>query len=325
MNSFRAMPTSRAEAVLLAVLLAVLAATGAGACSDDFSPYNRLDKLRVLAIRSDLVAPVTGETAALTALVYAPPGETVTLAWSWCPFAGPSAQGSRCLVDQADLAAWSGGVPNLPPFDLGTGDSVSLANTFDPALLRQLCTGAVAGTPLPEIPDCADGFPALIKLVARSSGDQVVAVRPLRLRFEPPAEPELNPEIEGVTLVVGGQTYAVDELGTAVVPRGVEASVVIAVAESSAERFTAADEAGQLVAARERLFFTWFVETGETKHERTLFIDGVTSLAEARENRWTVPGTEAEPRDRARIVIVARDSRGGVGWRTGTVGLERAP
>jgi hypothetical protein len=306
-------------------LLAALAAICAPGCGDDFSPYNRLDKLRVLAIRSEPVAPAPGETTALTALIYAPPGETVALSWSWCPFTGPAGQGSPCLVDEADLAVWSGGAPNLPPFELGAADSVSLPNTFDPALLRQLCTGAVAGTSLPEIADCTDGFPAQIKLVARSSDDEVVAVRPLRLRFESPTEPSFNPEIEGVTLLVGGQTSVVDDVGTAIIPREVETRVTIAAAESSAEPFTAADEAGQPIAVRERLFFTWFVEAGETKHERTLFIDGVTSFADARENRWTVPRIEDEPRDRLRIIVVARDSRGGVGWRTGTVALEGTP
>jgi hypothetical protein len=308
-----------------AVLIGVLVATWGGACGDDFSPYNRLDKLRVLAIRSEPVAPAPGESAALTALVYAPPAETVTLAWSWCPFAGPSGQGYPCLVDEAALIAWSGGAPDLPPFDLGSGEGASFANTFDPNLLRQLCTGGVAGVALPEIPDCTGGFPALIKVVARSARDEVVAVRPVRLLFENPAEPSLNPEIDGVTLLLNGQMSAVDDAGTAVIPRGVETPLAIVVSESSAERFTATDEQGQPIAARERLFFTWFVEAGDTKHERTSFIEGATSFADASENRWAVPRTEDEPRDRARIIIVARDSRGGVGWRPGTVALERAP
>jgi hypothetical protein len=308
-----------------AVLIGILGATWGGACGDDFSPYNRLDKLRVLAIRSEPVAPAPGESAALTALIYAPPGETVTLAWSWCPFAGPSGQGYPCLVDEAALVAWSGGAPDLPPFDLGGGEGASFANTFDPGLLRELCAGEVAGAALPEIPDCTGGFPALIKVVVRSSRDEVVAVRPLRLLFESATEPSLNPEIDGVILRVNGQASDVDDLGTAVIPRSVETPLAIVVSESAAERFTAADDRGQPIAARERLFFTWFVEAGETEHERTSFIEGATSFADASENHWTVPRSEDEPRDRARIIIVARDSRGGVGWRTGAVALEPAP
>lgn len=53
------------------------------ACDDDLSPYNRLDKLRVLAIQGEPVDLRPGGAVTLTPLVYAPPGHGVTLRWSW--------------------------------------------------------------------------------------------------------------------------------------------------------------------------------------------------------------------------------------------------
>ena len=51
----------------LAVVPALLVA--ASSCAgDDFDPYNRLGSLRVLAIKSDPVAPAPGERATLTSL-----------------------------------------------------------------------------------------------------------------------------------------------------------------------------------------------------------------------------------------------------------------
>ena len=67
------------------------------------------------------------------------------------------------------------------------------------------------------------------------------------------------------------------------------------------------------------MFLTWFVEGGETKSERTTFIDGVLSIDKARLNEWKTPKTKDYEPDRLRVLVVIRDGRGGVGWRTAVV------
>src|SRR5688572_3547922 len=85
-------------------------------CDDDFTPYNRLDKLRVLAIQGEPVDLRPEGSVTLTPLVYAPPGHGVALRWSWCPLSGPRDSGSACLLTAEELSAATG-LP-LPASDL---------------------------------------------------------------------------------------------------------------------------------------------------------------------------------------------------------------
>jgi hypothetical protein len=89
-----------------------------------------------------------------------------------------------------------------------------------------------------------------------------------------------------------------------------------------AQAYRGSNEDGQIADMRERLRLTWFVESGVTRYEQTGFIDGVTGdFAGALENRWK-PGVEKDsPAAAARIVVVIRDNRGGVSWRSGAVSL----
>src|SRR5215468_7553226 len=113
------------------LVLALLAA----ACAQDFDPYYLLNSPRVLALRSDPVAPYTDETTTLSAYVYLPPGAAVTdRAWSWCPAPGSANDGYPCLVTEAQL----GGA--VPAFDLGHGETASFKNSIAPEALRQICS-----------------------------------------------------------------------------------------------------------------------------------------------------------------------------------------
>jgi hypothetical protein len=75
----------------------------------------------------------------------------------------------------------------------------------------------------------------------------------------------------------------------------------------------------------ERLFLTWFVETGDMDDQRTSFFSGSTSFDDLVKNVWTPAKTKDYSPSTARIYVVAHDSRGGVGWRGGVVNLEAAP
>ena len=67
-----------------------------------------------------------------------------------------------------------------------------------------------------------------------------------------------------------------------------------------AETLHGLDDDGAAGDARERLFLTWFVESGDTDDERTSFIDGVVPLEDALENEWTPAGRRTTPRDTSR-------------------------
>jgi hypothetical protein len=320
------MPRSRSAptpAITFAfALVALTVPVLAGGCDDDFTPYARLDKLRVLAIGATPVRPLPGETATLTPLVYAPEGTAVTRSWSWCPFVGEARDGYPCLVDEAAVTGWGGGGNASPPFDLGTGETLSFPHTLSPEVLRRVCAGTTDGMPPPLVPDCSAGFPVTVRLVVQTAGDRVVAVRTLHLRFEAAQEANDNPAIEQL-LVAAGDDRLPLEGASVPADRDAETPIAARLPEAAAERYTDRDDRGQPVAARERLTLTWFVEAGEPEHQRTSFIDGVIPLATASENRWKFPEPEPGAPASARLILVVRDNRGGVGWQAATVRLLR--
>src|SRR5687767_1930911 len=134
-------------------LYAVVVATTAG-CGEGFPPPNRIQELRVLAIKSEPVAPAPGESTTLSALVFTPDNDpSVTYAWSWCPLPGAANDGYPCLIDEAQLAAMAGMAGQmLPPYNLGNGPTAELTHTIDPLILQQLCAArggtVVGGQPL---------------------------------------------------------------------------------------------------------------------------------------------------------------------------------
>jgi len=296
---------------MLGTLPAVLAAAG---CSPSFEPYNRLTSLRVLAIRSEPVAPAPGETTTIDAKVYTPDGQPPGYAWSWCPFA--TAAGAPCPLTEEQATALAG-VPIS--YDLGTGPAASFTNTIPPAALDMLC----AGLPGAPAPDCTDGFPIQIQLAVTTSDDEVRAVRPLRLRFRPTDQANQNPSIGGLYALVDGAMPALD--GTPVLPRHQKTTIGVAIARDQSELYAGKDDAGNPAEIYERLNMSWFVESGDTDHQRTTFIDGRVTLESASQVEWT----PALARDYApavsKVIVVIRDDRQGNGWIDGAATLEPAP
>jgi hypothetical protein len=311
------MMTLRARLLAVLGLLAPLLAAGCGA---DFDPYNRLTTLRVLAIRSEPPAPAAGETAILTPLLYAPDGDPpVALAWSWCPAPGSASQGYPCLVTAAELAQ---GGASVPPFDLGGGATAAFMHTVDPALLEGLCGGVPGAL---DKPDCEGGFPVQVKLIVSSASAQVTTVSTLRLRFDAGAPSNRNPRVDGLEAMLEAGAQPIGNEPAVVLPRKANTTIRAAVPEEDAERYQGLDAAGNPGEVRERLTLSWFVESGDLDDGRTGFIEGVTDFATAITTKWKPASEKDYPRDASRIVVVVRDSRGGVGWRTGAVRLGAAP
>jgi hypothetical protein len=309
-------------------LAAIALALSAGGCTEDFPPFNRLDSLRVLAIQSEPAAPLTGQTATLTPLVFTPIADpSLTYQWSWCPAPGPAASGRRCLITEDELAALLGpGVP-FPPFDLGAAPTAMLEAGLPPALLAAVCGGAVANVPRPN---CAGGFPVQVSLTVRTDTDQVDAVVTARWRFDEATQaPNTNPSVDSLTATLaGGQAQPITDTlvdDTITIPRDVETEIDAVVAREASETYDGLDDADIPATLRERLFITWFVETGHTDDTRTSYIPDATPFEDMLRNAWAPEADRLYPRDDARLFVVLHDNRGGVGWRSGIVRLEPNP
>jgi hypothetical protein len=294
-------------------------------CAEGFDPYNRLGDLRVLALRSEPAAPGPGETTALDALVYLPPGDTVaSYQWSWCPYTGPSTDGYPCLISEDELAELAGD-RDFPPYDLGTEATASFAHTLDPDLLAGVCASA-ADVGEASLIDCAEGFPARVTLVVRGeSGAEIETVRTLHLRFDEDQEPNANPIVTGLRAVLDGDEEVIGEEPTLTLLRNEETVVRADVPEESIESYTGVDDDGAPEERVEELILTWFVESGDTKSERTAFLDGIEPLEDATENEWEPDAVDDYERETSSIYVIVRDDRDGIAWVRGEVALGEAP
>jgi hypothetical protein len=292
-----------------------------GGCGPSFDPYNRLETLRVLAIRSDPVSPASGETTNLSALIYTAPGQPViSYAWSWCPLVGPSTAGYSCLVKEAALSALTG---QPVSFDLGSSSTANLTNAVAPTTLQTICSGGAAQFSPP--PDCTDGLPVTIRLTVTTANDKVVAIAPLNLRFSTGQQSNNNPTIGEPFAVVDGASEDLDAVGTPIVPRLRETPIGVMVPADASETYLGTDNNGNPASIREQLVLTWFVESGDTRYQNTTFIDGVLPLAEATQNQWTPDRTSRYRPDTAELIVVIRDGRNGVAWTSGMAHLVPTP
>jgi len=327
----------------LGVAGVAVALLAAGGCRPDFAPYNRVTGLRVLAIQSEPAAPLTGETATFSALVVAPsamPAPTVAYHWSWCPFAGVAGDGYRCVVDEQEIdkALGDGGLAPLPPFDLGTAATATFPNDVPAAVFAAVCQGGLPGQPSEFKLDCSAGFPIQIMLTVTTATDSLTAVQTVKLRFDAQQPANTNPAIDGLQVILspdaGDALTPIPELtpepGAPVVepvtlPRDKETRLRVTMSEATAEVYAGFDDDKNPATLTERLFLTWFVESGDTNDPRTSFFSGSTLFADMLKNRWTPAKVKDYPPDSSRIYVVAHDNRGGVSWRAGTVNLEPTP
>ncbi|MEA2695744.1 MAG: hypothetical protein QOI66_15 [Myxococcales bacterium] len=299
-----------AVAVKGALLLATIAVAG---CGPDFAPYDRLTSLRILAVKSEPVAPAPGDTTTLSALVYTPPPAdpaAVSYQWSWCPFVGTASAGYPCLITE-DQIPTMGGVP--VPFDLGTNATATLPHNFDPQLLMAICDG-MPGFPPP--PDCREGFPVMVRVTVRTDSDEVTAVRPLKLLLAAPSAENVNtnPTIDGLLATVAGEDKPLDSMVELL--RRADNPIKAVVKPEMAQTYDGFDDEGNPAPMiRERLYLSWFVESGDLKFPRTSFNSTTTTpFEELLKNTWRPATTKDYPQHTATLYVILRDSRDGVGW-----------
>ncbi len=147
--------------------------------------------------------------------------------------------------------------------------------------------------------------------------------------------------------------WELDDRGTVPILRNQHVSIQLDVPSSSSERMPQPwmlddvyDSNGNLLGTLqfERLNFAWFIEAGDLGSNgqggrRTGYLpdlndqsgagaDGgvdTTLFQQALSNTWTLPLSSDYPPSTARIIVVVRDSRGGVAWTSGVATLEDKP
>jgi hypothetical protein len=336
------------------LLLALLA--GLAACDDGISSSSRLRRPRLLAVQAEPPNPAFGQPTRLRPLVYLPEGESVTYEWSWCPVPTSPDDGYLCPIDQAavDSLAATVGLVGIPPLALGSAEAIEFANPFPPTLLASLCAGDAATTALflggaavgqsDQVYACGIAtLPVKVMLTIRGSVTDTGVVS-LRLPIDETTPGNQNPIITGVSVLSPEPTRPLDEWGTTMVPRDTKVKLLAGVDESQSETYLdrqlgandeyLTDDTGQFILGptRERLTLSWFSEGGG-------FVDRSTGwgaqdldssgqpvpFASAIENEWTTPTVEDYAPSSSAVLVVVRDSRGGVAWTRAVASLGDAP
>ena len=211
----------------------------------------------------------------------------------------------------------------------GSNITAKLANAIDPQILVQLCKG-VPGAP--QLLDCAEGFPVQVKLRVKSATDEIVSVSTVRLPL-PDTAPNQRPVIDGLLAefdrkVPNGDTVQdvkeqlpIANDPVAILPRNHETVIKAVVAPTHVESYMGRDDNLKPAVVRERLTLTWFVESGDTVSSRTGYVEGGAPLERALRNKWKPALLKDFAPTTARLIVVVRDNRGGVGWRSGVVSL----
>jgi hypothetical protein len=311
----------------LMVLATSVSLASCGAFGDDADRYEKLDRLRVLAIRSDPADLSVGETATLSANVYEPAGRELSYEWSWCPSRGDGAAAFECNISEQELQrAWAAaaldGTP--PAYDLGTDSEAELTHALTPALVSALCQAPDLDERIEQA--CFAGLEASVELTVRSAEAELSAIKSVALLAgeTPDAERNTNPDSDFELTVRDRDSNVVVESGEPL-RAGHRYTVVANVDERNAESFTPSARPGEPPARerRETLVMTWFVTVGELADPdgdddgfgddfaRTTFVDGSNDIEDLVKNGWELPLTAGSS---AALQLVLRDERGGTGW-----------
>jgi hypothetical protein len=321
--------SSRAPRHRLVPLLALSAA----ACEMDFTPYEEIDRFRLLAVAADDPWLGPGQSTTLRTLVANPAGVPVRQTWSWCPFVAGSETGFECAVTREGLQraldeAVGPGVVTVPPFELGEGETATYRYDLPAAFFRQACE-ALKRAELPdfvEVPRCDDRFTIAIRVVvAPEGGAPIAAKKDLSLVYEA-GELNTNPRIDGLLAFdpeAPGVAIPLTGSATVTLRRDVEYALALEVDRDQAQVYERVPLDGSPPErVPEALVFSWFVEGGELEDRRTGYLEGEVSFDDALRNAWRTPRKADRPESRTTLRVVVRDGRDGIGWITRTVRLE---
>jgi len=302
---------------------------------EDREEFNELDRLRVMAVQVEPAQVPLGETATLRALVYDPAGRDITYEWSWCPVRNGSGDGFSCALPEDELQeVWDalGTRMELPPYDLGDGESAEFDNVFAPDMVAGLCQVLIGEQTADEraILACLLGLDISVQVVVRAGGDELVVLRTVELA-DADVDPEdlnHNPEVSA-ELEVSLRDDEDASLDADTLIRGEVHKLIAMATEDQAETFLPEKRDGldAPTARRETLFMEWFITAGQMEEgdeegprddddggggRTTTYVDGGDFAEDLLENYWDI--RKSETARSARLFMVLHDERGGVGW-----------
>ena len=327
---------------LIKIMLIGLLVTHFG-CADDDTEYNFIDRLRVLGISGDPPWLEPGESTTLSALTIPQPrtDTRIEYVWEWCPLNLGPQTGYACAFTEEELQAvideqLGPDMFEVPSFLIGTSTSAAnIEYTYDlpPEFVRGICD-FFQNQELPalvEPPDCTNGYPltiiSTVRQIERTTNQEgpadspgptrIRAIKTINLLFEEDAERNNNPHL-GELFVIdprdqSRQRVALD--GSTTLDRDITYTLEVELDESESESYLYTPPDSDVPELRrEALTLTWFIEAGSTDSQRTGFIEGVSTLEQARSNEWTTPREPDYGDNTARVFIVIRDGRLGTSW-----------
>jgi hypothetical protein len=294
---------------------------GTAACASDFTPYNEIDRFRVLAVGADHPWLAAGDETVIRALTLPTGSNTVSYAWSWCPLTQGANRGYQCAFTEAELQAqidaMAPGAFDVPSFDLGTSSTAVFRYQLPPQFFAGACEALKEGNipPFVELPACDGTFPITIRLAATSNGETIEVVKEIMLLY---ADLPLNtnPVITGLTVKGEGLELMTTSTTSRIeLVRDREYTFQAEMPTSNIERYTFTPKDTMVpMEVEESLAITWFIDGGEMDSSRTGYIPMEVDLQRAGENFWTTPkAVDYAPVD-ARMILVVRDNRKGVSW-----------
>jgi hypothetical protein len=328
-------------------------------CDAEFDPDYQLKKARVLALQAEPPQPQVGASTTLRALLYLPDQEAPSYRWSWCPAPTVAENGFACPIDQAGFEAFLG-LPagQAPSLDLGTGETAVLTNIFAPDMLAKLCAGQLDGASADVGADvglwtCASaGFPITVRMEfqtpAMAQADPnhwLPSVFKIFLPTDATQPGNQNPVLGSLATIAPEPGQELDDAASATLARNLEYKLRLAMEASVSETFRGwtRDSLGGFVKdtnnnyvigqVQEIINLKWYVEGGDLGNDTVEGDDtGLNPyasipqpLTNATDNFWKTPKLDDYPKERARIIVVARDDRGGVGWTSAAVTLGAQP
>jgi hypothetical protein len=314
-------------------ILGVAAALGTiTGCKPEFDDRtSSLERLRVLAVRSDPPEAPPGADVRLSALVADEQGAFADkpIDWAFCtkprPLDEPNAVSIKCFASEADWIVPLGIAPSV------TGTLPNNACRQFGSDVPEPKEGEPPGRPAD--PDPTGGYYQPARLLI--DGGEVKALGQTRLVCGlPGATREVaqdyrrlyhvntNPSIAKMELVSGATVTPIDPKTAVTVTAGAKVTFRVhwpecdatSVSCGGAEKYLQYDLVGlALVDRRESMRVSWFSNAGSFDQDRTGRDEG--ELETYADNVWTAPSVVGP----VPVIVVLRDARGGVDWNGFTV------
>lgn len=317
----------------LAVRTLLLSSALAAGCADEQTPFNEIDRLRILAIQADPPWVAPQQSTELSALAVVPRAAaemmgtetpTISYAWEWCPFRGGQEVDYECALSEAQLEQIileESGFEVDIDYLLGRGPTAEFDYAFPAGVLQDACEGLL-GRDVPsfiEVPSCeGDGLDVSIELTVTAGDETLRGITDVKLLFGE-GELNINPEIVGLAAIdpaAPGQPIALTEDGPNPLKRDTLYTLVANVPMSASQPYVRVppDMPMQPEQTREDIIITWFYEGGDMDFTRTSFFAGESAFEDALANEYATPRKVDWEPDRAYLYLVVRDGRDGIEW-----------